>query len=260
MSNQPDTYLPSRRTLISALLALAATAGLVHYEDILLRLPAALHDDIRYIRILGASGSTPAPKPQAPAPRPAPAVLQPKAVAAKLQVNKTVEHAPATAPANEAKPTTPPALQESHTRADSGPGPDLNLEQPPLPVAPQPLVPIAAMPAPAPVGPADHSIQVQNMPAVAQALDQMDQHLVGGVGLVVTALVNSDGHVLQVVREQSGGDDVQDAAIMETLKQKVVKMSPPVPPGQQRWGEFRFDYAHATVSPSSAKPTSSIVP
>lgn len=260
MPDPPFNYLPSRRTVISTVLALAATTSLIYYEDALLHLPAVVHAKIRYIKIFNAGGSEHTPKPQATVPvPPAAAAVPAKTVAPSVQVNKPVEHAPVVTSAT-VKPTAPPALQKQRVVQDKGTGPNLDIVQPDLPAAPAPSVPIAAMPAPAPVGPADHSIQVDTMPAVAQAIDQMDQHLIGGPGLVVAALIDSDGHVVQVVREQSGGDDIQDAAVMETMKQRIIQMNPPVPAGQKRWGEFRFNYATAAQPNQAGSPSPAPVP
>lgn len=253
MSNAALFSIPrvTKRAVLSAAVAVAATIGLIHYEDLLARLPVVWHKQFRYIELLPSGGSVPKPQPAAAAQKVAKVVV--KAVPeTSIKVNQPVERAPSRPIA---RADTSGATRLQQTRK-AGAGPDLALEQPAPPEpTPQPLLPIQAPPVAAPVrqetGPADNSLQVQNMPKLANALDQLDKTLFGAPGLVVAVLVDSSGTVLQAVREQSGGDDVQDAAAMAALKQRKLQLDPPLPPGQKRWEELRFDYSRHPTQDSS---------
>jgi hypothetical protein len=107
----------------------------------------------------------------------------------------------------------------------------MDLAQPDIPQTT--ATPIAAMPA---------VPTVTNSAADAAAPSAAPADWPKVAGLLLKLQLDSDGHVLQVVVAQSGGDPLRDAIAVMQVKKRQLRINPPLSPGQTLWVDYVLNY------------------
>jgi hypothetical protein len=243
---------PFSRAAISIVVAGMLTLTVAYFETSLA--PAIKTEKAPLtLKILSIVGSA-APVTPPAAPSPPPSVIKPTTTAsAPLAVNAKVEHA-STHPDQVTAVETPSTPQPATDNAT--PVPDASTAATPLNSLAQPALPIQAPPTdlpPVEASKPETTSADSTAPSTPDAMDMLSKMFPSKRGLILHILADSNGHAVQIIKEQSGGDPVRDTVIIEQVKRQVIQMNPPIPAGQQRWGDYLFDYG-AVDSSSGVVP------